>query len=42
MALDVQQLMTGYEAPDGAPLTVRVGLHYGETVGGVVVGIGAS
>ena len=36
MALEVQELMVGYLAPDGGPLTVRVGLHHGETVGGVV------
>ena len=36
MALEVQELMVGYQAPDGAPLTVRVGLHCGEAVGGVV------
>uniref|UniRef100_A0A7S0S7Y4 Guanylate cyclase domain-containing protein n=1 Tax=Mantoniella antarctica TaxID=81844 RepID=A0A7S0S7Y4_9CHLO len=36
MALDVQDLMSGYRAPDGSFLVVRIGLHYGETVGGVV------
>ena len=36
MALDVQSLMEGYQAPDGGPLVVRVGLHTGETLGDVM------
>ena len=38
MALDVQSLMLGYPAPDGGTLAMRIGLHVGATVGGVVVG----
>ena len=36
MALDVQSLMAKWKAPDGGPLAVRIGLHVGATVGGVV------
>ena len=36
MALDVQALMAGYKAPDGGLLCMRIGLHVGATVGGVV------
>jgi class 3 adenylate cyclase len=36
MALDVQSMMAGYPAPDGGTLSMRCGLHAGDTVGGVV------
>jgi class 3 adenylate cyclase len=36
MALDVQGLMLGYRAPDGGLLSMRIGLHTGATVGGIV------
>ena len=36
MALDVQALMAECPAPDGGTLSLRIGLHVGATVGGVV------
>ena len=36
MALDMQATCAGVTAPDGSPLSQRIGLHAGPAVAGVV------
>ena len=38
LALDMQELCATLKAPDGSPVVMRVGLHCGPLVGGVVGG----
>ena len=38
MALEMQRLCSKLHAPDGSPVVMRVGLHCGPVVGGIVGG----
>jgi len=38
MALEMQQICTKLTAPDGSPVVMRIGLHCGPLVAGVVGG----
>ena len=36
LAVEMQTVCRGFEAPDGSPLVMRVGLHVGPAIGGIV------
>ena len=38
LALEMQQLCATLKAPDGSPVVMRIGLHCGPVVGGIVGG----
>ena len=38
MALEMQRLCSKLRAPDGSPVVMRIGLHCGPVVGGIVGG----